>query len=363
MEAGGRPCAAELLRTVITKGRHVRISTINMADIGSKLASSRKAIAAGSLFMGAEALRHLMDGSLPKGDALALAQVAGVMAAKRTAEIIPLCHPLPLDSVRVDFEFDTDRSAVTARCAVCATAKTGVEMEALSGVTAVLLCLYDLIKPVDAALRLSDILLERKEGGKSGLWVHPASPAASDSQPQLGMPAHADRLLEGYGAVVMTISDRSYRGERKDESGPAAINFLVGQAVEIRQQIVLPDEREQIESSLRSAAERPDVDLIVTTGGTGISPRDVTPEAVAAVSEKLVPGFGELMRAAGRQHTQHAYLSRSLAGICNATLIVALPGSPKAVVQNLEAIKAILPHAIAIATGHDHNHAGTATRP
>jgi cyclic pyranopterin phosphate synthase len=144
-----------------------------MIDVGDKPVTRRRALACGSIELGPEAFALVRDGRLPKGDALSLAEVAGVLAAKKTDELIPLCHPLGLDQVLVDYTLNEDTSTVTAFCEVATSARTGVEMEALAGVNLALLTIWDLSKPIEAALRIHDVRLLRKEGGKSGHWTNP----------------------------------------------------------------------------------------------------------------------------------------------------------------------------------------------
>ena len=154
--------------------REPRASHLSMIDVGEKVPTRRRARALGRIRMSAEAFRALRDGTNPKGDVLGQAEVAGLLAAKRTAEVIPLCHPLPLEQVVLRFELEPDSCAVVAFCEAAATARTGVEMEALSGVCGALLAIYDLCKAVDPVLTISEVRLQVKEGGKSGRWVHPA---------------------------------------------------------------------------------------------------------------------------------------------------------------------------------------------
>lgn len=144
-----------------------------MIDVGGKQPTARRAVAAGRIRMSEAAFEALRRGTNPKGDVLAQAEVAGMMAAKRTADLLPLCHPLPLDQVAVRFELVPASREVVARCEAAAVAKTGVEMEVLAGVCGALLAVYDLCKAVDPVLTITDVHLEVKEGGKSGRWVHP----------------------------------------------------------------------------------------------------------------------------------------------------------------------------------------------
>ena len=145
---------------------------------------------------------------------------------------------------------------------------------------------------------------------------------------------------------ILTLSDRSSRGERADASGPALARLIEDESWSIVKQSILPDEETAIRDLLISWADSGEVDVIVTTGGTGFSPRDVTPEATRAVIQREVPGMAEAMRAASLKVTPHAMLSRIVTGIRGKTLIINLPGSPKGAVENLQVVIPVLPHAI-----------------
>ena len=153
-----------------------------------------------------------------------------------------------------------------------------------------------------------------------------------------------------FSAAVLTVSDRSARGERPDESGPAAAAMLAAAGYQVAAQSVVPDERGEVEAALTALSDSGTA-LIVTTGGTGFSPRDVTPEATAAVCQRMVPGIPEAMRLASLAVTPRAMLSRAVAGIRDRTLIVNLPGSPKAVRENLEAVLPALRHGLEVLWG------------
>ena len=142
-----------------------------MVDVGNKAATQRVAIASGRIRMSAEALAAIRDGAVPKGDVLAAARIAGIMAAKKTAELIPLCHPLALDTVGVDFSFEDGALRVSATAAL--TGKTGVEMEALTAASVALLTIYDMAKALDKGMVIEDLRLIEKRGGKSGDWKAP----------------------------------------------------------------------------------------------------------------------------------------------------------------------------------------------
>lgn len=150
---------------------------------------------------------------------------------------------------------------------------------------------------------------------------------------------------------ILTISDRGWRGEREDKSGEAIKDMLTALDARMVKYDIVPDEKEVISGRLREWADELGIDLIVTTGGTGLSPRDVTPEATLAVVERIVPGFAEAMRGESLKKTPMGMLSRAVAGIRGRTLIINLPGSPKAVRECLEVILPVLPHAIEVLKG------------
>ena len=158
-------------------------------------------------------------------------------------------------------------------------------------------------------------------------------------------------------AGILTISDKASRGERLDTSGAAIVELLASIDAEVARSEVVPDEHEQIAAALRSWADSDELDVIVTTGGTGLGPRDVTPEATAEVVERPVPGLAELMRAEGIRHTPMAALSRGIAGVRGRCLIVNLPGSERGVRQNLAAVIDLLPHAVELLRGRVGDHA------
>ena len=154
-----------------------------------------------------------------------------------------------------------------------------------------------------------------------------------------------------FQAAVLTVSDRSFRGERPDEGGPLVAGLLEGAGFSVVKTAVVPDEQGQIEDTLREISDSGMVQLLVTTGGTGFSPRDVTPEATLAVCQRMAPGIPEAMRYASMQVTSRAMLSRAQAGIRGGTLIVNLPGSPKAARENLEAVLPALSHGLEMLSG------------
>ncbi len=158
-------------------------------------------------------------------------------------------------------------------------------------------------------------------------------------------------MLEGIRFAILTISDKGYKGEREDRSGPLLRNIIIENQGEVRIMKIIPDERELIEKELKEIADKEEVDVILTTGGTGFSPRDVTPEATKAIIEREAPGLTEAMRLKSLEITPHAMLSRAVAGMRKKTLIVNLPGSPKGAKENFEIILPALKHGIEILRG------------
>ena len=161
------------------------------------------------------------------------------------------------------------------------------------------------------------------------------------------------KILSPLTAAVITVSDKGYRGERKDLGGPLTAQILTENGYQIIYQTIVPDEQMMIEAELRKCADELCIDFVATTGGTGFSLRDVTPEATLAVCDRMVPGIAEAMRAESYKITKKAMLSRAASGLRKKTLIINLPGSPKAVKENLEAILPTLEHGIHILKGED----------
>jgi cyclic pyranopterin monophosphate synthase len=308
-----------------------------MVDVGAKPVTARRAVAAATVRMRPEVLALLTEAGGPKGDAFVTARLAGIGAAKRTAELIPLCHPLPLDIIEVALDSDAAAGAVRITAEVRATARTGVEMEALTAASVAALTLYDMAKALQRDIVIESVRLVEKSGGRSGDFAAGASVEPATHE-----------------AVVVTCSNRSAAGEREDSSGPALVRALGDAGFDVAPEpVVVRDDEAEIAallSRLADAGHR----LILTTGGTGLTPTDVTPAATRRVIEREAPGLAELMRAAGMAQTPMAALSRGVVGTRGRTLIANLPGSPKGATESLDALLPVLRHALDQLAGGDH---------
>lgn len=302
-----------------------------MIDVSPKFNTLRYALAEGFLFGRQEILQRVFDRTVPKGDVVEVARAAGINAAKRCADWITFCHPIPLDWVEVRLEAEEMKIKVTAE--VRSVWKTGVEMEAITAVSAALLNVYDMLKPLDDSLSFGDIRVVRKKGGKSDF---------------------RDVFTQDIRTGVLVISDSTHAGKGKDKSGTLIKEFLADKPVQVEFYEVLPDEKEMIADRLRQLADDEKVKLIFTTGGTGLGPRDVTPEATLGVIDRSVPGIVEAARSYGRDRTPFAMLSRGEAGVRGDCLIVNLPGSSKGALESLQALFPGLLHIFPMLQGKGH---------
>jgi molybdenum cofactor biosynthesis protein MoaC len=303
-----------------------------MIDISSKFETLREARAEARVKMAESTVETVRKGQVPKGNVLEIARVAAVMATKKTSELIPFCHPLPIDFVGIDYKLKKNEIAI--RSEVRSIWKTGVEMEALTAVSVAALTIYDMLKPLDKGLVIEKIVLLEKKGGKS------------DFQ---------DRFTKPLKGGVLVISDSTFKGERKDKSGEIIRNRLKEYPIVLEEFKILPDDKETISKEVIRLSDKQKLDIIITTGGTGLGPKDVTPEATQEVLDRIVPGITEAMRSFGQRRTPYAMLSRNVAGVRGKTLIINLPGSSRGVRESMSVLFPGILHSMRMIWGRGHN--------
>ncbi|MEV6767871.1 bifunctional molybdenum cofactor biosynthesis protein MoaC/MoaB [Nocardia sp. NPDC051030] len=325
-----------------------------MVDVSAKADTARIAVASGELVTTAEVIRLVRADDMPKADVLSTARLAGINGAKKTSELIPLCHQLALSSVNVSFGF-TDTS-ITIEATAKTKGPTGVEMEALTAVAVAGLTLHDMIKAVDPAATLNGVRLLTKDGGKRGHWERPEAAHADHAghQHSHGAEESAKALLgNGRTAAVVVASTGVAAGTRVDTTGPVLVKWLESLGFSVRGPLVHADA--DISFGLSDAlATEPT--LVISTGGTGASPTDATPEATLALLDRELPGVADAIRQRGTAKFPLAALSRGVAGLAGRTVIVNLPGSPGGVKDGIAVLEPLLEHLLAqVAGGGTHD--------
>ncbi len=285
-----------------------------MVNITHKQNSLRKAIATAVLKVSKqETIDAIKNKQVPKGDVFEFSKAAGLLAIKKTSDVIPDCHPLPVEFAAINYS--VDGLQILIRVEVHTIYKTGVEVEAMHGASVVALVMYDMLKPIDKAIEISTIKLESKSGGKTDLKF-----AVSDLK-----------------SAVVVCSDSVSKGEKEDKSGKKIIERLQQLNISTSDYLIIPDDIDVIQSSIKKhVADK--FDLVIFTGGTGLSQRDNTPDAIAPLIEKEVPGITETARNYGQQRMPFAMLSRGVAGFIEGTLVLTFPGSIRGVEETFNAL-------------------------
>ena len=301
-----------------------------MVNITHKNNTLRKAIAEAVLSVSSqETIDAIVNNKVPKGNVFEMSKTAGLFGAKKTSDIIPDCHPLPIEFASIQFEIKDLDVHITSE--IHTIYKTGVEVEAMHSVSVVALTMYDMLKPIDKNIEIKNIRLIEKKGGKSDI---------KDSG-------------EGINASVIVCSDSIFAGKKEDKAGKAIISSLEKNNVTINDYVIIPDEILDIQNKIKSDVEN-GIGLIMITGGTGLSKRDVTPEAVRPLLDREIPGVAEAIRSYGQLRTPYSMLSRSLAGMIGDTLVIALPGSTKGAEESMDAVFPGILHIYKILNGGKH---------
>ena len=304
-------------------------SMVGMIDVGDKSETLRTAVAQAIIKVEPTTITLIKEGKSPKGNIFDAARISATMAAKRAWDLLPYCHPIPIDSIKVDVSLNEQSIEVTVD--VKNVAKTGVEMEALTGACIAALTIYDMLKPVDEILSIESVRVLKKHGG---------------------LKTFIERFDRELKAAVLVTSDS--RGEDEDQSGKIVIDRLVKNGFEIVEYKVISDEADVLESQLKRFSDELKVDMVITSGGTGLGARDITPETTKKVIQKEVSGVSEFLRAYGQKRTPLSMLSRGVAGIRGTTVIINLPGSVKAVSESLDSLFPGIMHIYKMLWGHGH---------
>lgn len=302
-----------------------------MFNVSNKPDTYREAVSLAVLNVNPSTISLIKKGKSPKGDIIEAAKISATMAAKRTWDLIPYCHPIPIDQVLVEVFLRQDSIEIAVE--VKSVWKTGVEMESLTGACIGALTIYDMLKPVDDTLSIGSVRLLSKSGGIKDFHEH------------------GNKKIK---AAVLVISDSVASGKRIDKSGKAIVDKLLKDGVEVIEYKILPDDIHLIEHHLKEFCDDSRADLILTSGGTGLGPRDVTPEATHKVLEKEVVGISETTRAYGQRRLPLSMLSRGLSGVRGKTLIINLPGSVRAVSESMDSLFPGILHAFRMLEGHGH---------
>ena len=302
-----------------------------MISITHKIKTLRIAIAQATVRVSKqETIDAVVNKKVPKGDVFEVSRTAGLFGVKRTSDVIPDCHPLPVEYTSI--RHSIEGLEIKIEVEVHSIYRTGVEVEAMHGASVVALTMYDMLKPIDKGIEILNIRLLEKKGGKSG---------------------YTDSFAKDLKAAVIVCSDSVSSGKKEDKAGKAIVAKLMAFNVSKPEYTIIPDEQNAIREKLDLYCKAK-TDLVIFTGGTGISPRDVTPETIHPLLEREIPGIMEAAREYGQERMPYAMLSRGVAGLIGKTLVLTLPGSTRGAEETMDALFPYVLHVFRIVNHQAH---------
>jgi molybdenum cofactor biosynthesis protein MoaC len=302
-----------------------------MVNITHKVSTLRQAVATAIVKVSKqETIDAIQQRKVPKGDVFEFSRAAGLLAIKRTSDVIPDCHPLPIEYAAISHTIEGLNIIVTVE--VHTIYKTGVEVEAMHGASVTALTMYDMLKPLDKEIEISTIKLVNKKGGKTDF---------------------KDSFSKDLRCAVIVCSDSIAAGAKEDRAGKVILQKLKQYNLITGLYKIIPDEKETIQSTVKQLVSE-QYNLVLFTGGTGLSPRDITPEAITPLLDRFIPGIMEAARQYGQQRTPYAMLSRGVAGFIENTLVLTLPGSTKGTEETMDALFPYILHIFRVAEGMRH---------
>ncbi len=284
-----------------------------MVDITHKRTSLRRAVAEAIVRVSdPETIRAIEEDSVPKGNVFEMAKTAGLLGVKKTPMLIPDCHPVPVEFTGVEYEIEGLN--IRIRMEVKAIYRTGMEVEAMHGASVVALTIYDMLKPIDKGVSISNIRLLQKSGGKSDLNA---------------------KISRRVKTGLLLCSNAIATGKKPDKISPMVKDFLECYHLSIETILTVPDEKEALREGLEKLGH---LGIVIIAGGTGLTPTDKTPETIAPLLDREIPGIGEAVRHYGDHRTPKSLMSRTFGGMKGNTLVLALPGSTAGMQDALHAL-------------------------
>ncbi|MBS1576254.1 MAG: bifunctional molybdenum cofactor biosynthesis protein MoaC/MoaB [Bacteroidetes bacterium] len=303
-----------------------------MVDITNKSSTLRQATASAILKVSKpETIDAIQNKKVPKGDVFEFSRAAGLLAIKKTSDVIPDCHPLPVEYAAISHAIDGLTITITVE--VHTIYKTGVEVEAMHGASITALTMYDMLKPLDKGIEISTIKLENKKGGKTDF---------------------KDQVTTDLKCAVIVCSDSVSKGTKEDSAGKAVTGKLEKLSLAVSFKDIIPDDFSTIQARAKKLTEE-NYNLVLFIGGTGLSVRDITPDAILPLLDKQIPGIMEAARNYGQQRTPYAMLSRGVAGFIKNTLVITLPGSTRGASETIDALFPYILHVFRVAKGMRHD--------